>query len=170
MTTPSVYLRRFTAADLPILLRLNADGEAASLLWPGVVRSEQEAVLWIQQMNVPPTSYAFAVMHRESGVAVGLTWFHGVDGYNACIGFGLEAEARRKGIAMEAGVFGLDMAFNRMGLRRLTAGCIDTNESCLALMNRLGFKEEGRMRKATLHNGEYRDNILFGLLAEEWRA
>lgn len=45
---------------------------------------------------------------------------------------------------------------------------IDFNERSLRMHRKLGFREEGRLRKIDFKNGEYHDRVMFGLLREEW--
>lgn len=42
------------------------------------------------------------------------------------------------------------------------------NEASLALMRRLGFTEEGRLREHVFFAGRHHDLVLMGLLADEF--
>jgi RimJ/RimL family protein N-acetyltransferase len=35
---------------------------------------------------------------------------------------------------------------------------------------KVGFKEEGRRREAVYKNGAYHDEVMFGLLRQEWNS
>ena len=50
------------------------------------------------------------------------------------------------------------------GLRRLTATTHLGNRRSEAILEKLGFREEGLLRGHVLHDGERRDCQLFGLL------
>ena len=43
------------------------------------------------------------------------------------------------------------------------------NSKSKAIPERLGFKEEGRIRDYEFLHGEYLDRIICGLLKEEWK-
>ena len=62
----------------------------------------------------------------------------------------------------------INFAFNDLNLNRLSATVLATNERSLNIFKKLGFKEEGRLRKAVYQNGDYTDLIVLGLLKEEW--
>jgi hypothetical protein len=55
----------------------------------------------------------------------------------------------------------------RAKLRRMTVALPEDNRTAIKLVERLGFKLEGVMRKAHLRDGIYRDYHIFGILAEE---
>jgi RimJ/RimL family protein N-acetyltransferase len=59
-------------------------------------------------------------------------------------------------------------AFNEMRFQKCNSGCIDINETSIALHKALGFREEGRQRRSIYTNGRYYDNVLFGLTREEF--
>ncbi len=53
-------------------------------------------------------------------------------------------------------------------MRRLAAECDARNVASAALLRRLGFTLEGRRRAHTWIKGEWTDDLVFGLLADEW--
>ena len=84
------------------------------------------------------------------------------------VGYWLVPEARGEGYATEAVSLLLDHAFETSGRHRVYASVVDFNESSRALVERLGFAEEGRLRDHVFLEGEYRDVVYYGLLREEW--
>ena len=50
------------------------------------------------------------------------------------------------------------------------SACLHTNEASIRLHKKLGFLEEGRRRRQVFFNGEYHDEILFGMTREEFDA
>ncbi|MNO01960.1 putative ribosomal N-acetyltransferase YdaF [compost metagenome] len=62
----------------------------------------------------------------------------------------------------------LNVYFNDLGFHRITAEVYDYNTRSRKLLERLGFVEEGRLRKARFWNGGFHDIIVYGLLAEEF--
>lgn len=84
------------------------------------------------------------------------------------IGYWLVPEARGEGYATEAVSLLLDHAFETSGRHRVYARVVDFNEPSKALVERLGFTEEGRLREHVFLEGGYRDVVYYGLLREEW--
>ncbi|BGP19594.1 hypothetical protein JCM10213_009313 [Rhodosporidiobolus nylandii] len=82
----------------------------------------------------------------------------------------LAKEHQGKGYGREALEWLLETAFLRFGFNRVEAQCFSWNEPALRLYKSLGFVVEGCRRKAMFQEGEWRDDIMFGMLQEEWRA
>lgn len=74
-----------------------------------------------------------------------------------------------KGYAKEASIGIINHAFNKMNVRRIVLGVLDANESAVHLYRKLGFTQEGTLRKDRLCDGKYHDCFIFGLLKEEWK-
>jgi RimJ/RimL family protein N-acetyltransferase len=74
------------------------------------------------------------------------------------------------GYATAAGRLLADHAFDELGLHRLTASTFVTNDASRRVLDRLGFTEEGVDRSAAFVDGEWVDEVRYGLLAEEWRT
>jgi ribosomal-protein-serine acetyltransferase len=58
-------------------------------------------------------------------------------------------------------------AFRQLKLQRLNLYCRGSNKRSAAVAKRLGFKMEGRMRRAILVKGKREDRLVFGLLRGE---
>lgn len=52
-------------------------------------------------------------------------------------------------------------------MNRLTAEVYEYNEVSIKLLEKFGFKKEGRLKKAKFHNGRYYDIFIYGLLKNE---
>jgi len=74
-------------------------------------------------------------------------------------GHGLSVDAVRTACAY---------AFRELSLRRLTGGTISTNAAMCKCFERVGFKQEGRLRQHLLVSGELVDHVLYGLLKDEF--
>ena len=85
------------------------------------------------------------------------------------IGFTLASERQGQGYATEAVSAVLQGLFERRGLHRVSAECDARNSSSARLLERVGFRQEGRRPDFTWIKGEWTDDLLFGLLADRWR-
>jgi RimJ/RimL family protein N-acetyltransferase len=59
-------------------------------------------------------------------------------------------------------------AFGPLGLHRVEAYVDPRNEKSLRCLERAGFRREGVMRERWHVAGEARDDVVLGLLANEW--
>lgn len=72
-----------------------------------------------------------------------------------------------KGYGVEAIKTTTKWAFEKCGLRRLEAGCIDLNVSSLRAFMKCGYRIEGYFRKKILINDTYTGGYWMALLKEE---
>lgn len=62
----------------------------------------------------------------------------------------------------------LAFLFKRWNLNRVEADTWDGNQRAVETYKKCGFKEEGRLRKARYVDGEYKDEIILGILRDEF--
>jgi ribosomal-protein-alanine N-acetyltransferase len=83
------------------------------------------------------------------------------------IGYWIGAAHARQGYTSSAVAAIIPFVFSTLGLHRLEAACIPSNEPSRRLLNKLGFREEGHARGYLQINGEWRDHVLFALLEDD---
>jgi RimJ/RimL family protein N-acetyltransferase len=75
---------------------------------------------------------------------------------------------RQKGYADEAMRIILRYAFYELRYQKCNSVCMDTNAGSENMHKKLGFIREGRRRRVVYTNGEYHDELIFGLTREEF--
>jgi RimJ/RimL family protein N-acetyltransferase len=112
------------------------------------------------------------VIENLEGVDVGGISLHSRDQKNGTFSFGMviNREHRRKGYAEDAVQILLRYGFWERRYQKCNSACVHTNEASIELHKKLGFVEEGRRRRQVFFNGEYHDDVLFGLTREEFDA
>jgi len=75
-----------------------------------------------------------------------------------------------RGLMSEAVGLAVTYAFDEQGLHRLEANIQPGNLPSRALVQRLGFRQEGFSPRYLRIGGEWRDHERWAVLAEEWRA
>lgn len=92
-------------------------------------------------------------------------------GVQAELGWVFDPAHGGHGYATEAVAELLRIAFDGLGLRRVTAGLFADNVASWRLAERVGMRRELHAVKESLHrSGEWLDGYGYALLAEEWRA
>ena len=85
------------------------------------------------------------------------------------IGFSMDGAIRGQGYASEAMRALLDYGFQTLGLHRITALADVENARSHVVLEKLGFRREGRLAQNFHVRGEWRDSDLFALLRAEWQ-
>jgi RimJ/RimL family protein N-acetyltransferase len=85
-------------------------------------------------------------------------------------GLSIVREQRRKGYASEAIHLVLAYFFRELRYQKVNVEVYAFNEPSLRLHLRLGFREEGRLRRMIRTAGAYHDEIILGMTVEEFEA
>jgi RimJ/RimL family protein N-acetyltransferase len=88
----------------------------------------------------------------------------------AKLGAAIATKHWRRGYGLDALRTLIDYGFTTLGLHRITGAIGPDNAASIALITRLGFTREGRLRDHVFTNGAWRDSILYSLLTHEWEA
>lgn len=115
---------------------------------------------------------AFSVVDLESDELVGTATFWGIDSHSrsAHIGLGVLSSARGKGYGTDIVAVLCHYGFVLRGLHRLQAETLADNTAMLIAAERNGFVREGVMRSSAWVLGEFLDEVVLGLLADEWKS
>jgi ribosomal-protein-serine acetyltransferase len=85
------------------------------------------------------------------------------------VGYWIDAAREGRGLITRAVAAVVDQAFGPLGLQRVELRTDLDNERSRSVARRLGFTQEGVLRQAAVFPGERRDDVIYGLLASEWR-
>lgn len=106
------------------------------------------------------------------GEMAGIVGAHTIDPIKsyAEIGYWLGKGFQGRGIMTRAVRALIDDLLGERGLNRVEIRCAASNRRSQAVAERLGFRREGRLKKATPVRGGFEDLLIFGMLSEEWRS
>lgn len=83
------------------------------------------------------------------------------------MGYWIGQPFARRGYTLDAVRAANRFAFTRLGLHRVEAACLPSNEPSRNLLLKAGFTLEGKARAYLKINGAWRDHLLFGLVEDE---
>jgi len=118
------------------------------------------------------TAYSLLIMRQEDDCLLGgvtLSNLRRGVAQSASLGYWIGASHVRRGFMTEALGGVLEFAFEELALHRIEAACLPSNEASQALLQRMGFNEEGYARGFLRINGRWQDHLLFGMLRDDWR-
>jgi len=175
--TDRLVLRPFTDADLDALYAYQRLPEVARyLMWPARDR-EQVATALKYRVEHPTLEkegdvLVLAVEHQETGALLGdvnLAWVS-TQHRTGEFGFVFDPRHHGKGYAREAATEILRLGFEQLGLHRIIGRADARNGASTGLLTRLGLRKEAHFVKNELVKGEWTDEVVFAMLAEEWQA
>ncbi|GAA0701189.1 GNAT family protein [Kitasatospora atroaurantiaca] len=113
----------------------------------------------------------FSVVELEGGTLVGTAVLWGIDNHNrsAHIGLGLLPSSRGKGYGTDVVAALCHYGFVVRGLQRLQIETLSDNAAMLRSAERNGFVREGVLRSSAWVMGEFLDEVLLGLLVQDWK-
>ncbi|MFH8371479.1 GNAT family N-acetyltransferase [Streptomyces sp. NPDC018031] len=116
-------------------------------------------------------SVQFSVVELDGGTLVGTAVLWGIDNHNrsAHLGLGLLPSSRGKGYGTDVVAVLCHYGFVVRGLQRLQIETLSDNFGMLRAAERNGFVREGVMRSSAWVLGEFLDEVLLGLLAQDWK-
>ncbi len=88
----------------------------------------------------------------------------------ASLGYWMGAPHAGRGLMTETVRAAVQFAFTTLGLHRLEAACLPSNIASARVLEKAGFKHEGRARRYLKINGQWQDHDLFALLHDDLRA
>jgi len=173
-----VGLREQRREDVEALFELTTDAEHVSLADSRPFRPRALAARqadYDKRQAEPDPSAAFFTIQRlddEAGAAVGDIglWLIDLHHRSAHIGISLLPSARGQGLGRDALEVICWYGFQVRGLHRLSLETLSVNSAMQATALTCGFVEEGRLRSASWHLGSRVDEVLYGLLVDDWRA
>ncbi len=174
---PETVLRRMTLRDAPALAELVArsrDRLRPWMPWVDEGGGLADAVRFLREARAEseegPVAWECAL--EVSGQLEGMIGLSRVDWTHrsASLGFWVTAAVEGRGLVTGSAHRLVRLGFHRLGLERLELKAAADNVRSRNTAVRVGFREEGRLRRAALLHGERRDVIVYGLLPEDLGA
>jgi RimJ/RimL family protein N-acetyltransferase len=124
-----------------------------------------DAESWIETSSAadPVTNFAIDVDGAAVG-AIGVALKDDVFRRSAEIGYWLGEEYWGRGIVSEAVRAMTDYAFANWDLCRIYAGVFEWNPASMRVLEKAGYKFEGRMHKAVIKDGESIDELIYAIV------
>lgn len=167
----SVILREFQADDLEGLAAIVGDDRVtASLSFDSRDRSEVGAMLAgiTERSRMAPREEYYLAVTQDLGMDVLGLCRLALSGVQAAkLGFAIHADHWGRGLATSAATTMVEFGFETLKLHRISAAVGPANETSLAIVKKLGLTYEGRLRDHVFTNGEWRDSLLFSILARD---
>jgi RimJ/RimL family protein N-acetyltransferase len=168
-----VTLRELRLTDAAALFAALTCEEVTRFLSPppSTVEGFERFVAWTSRQREAGQYACFAVVPKGSDTAIGLFQIRSLepDFGNAEWGFAIGREFWGSGMFADGARLVIAFAFEVIGCNRLEARAALRNLRGNGALKKLGAIREGVLRKSFLRNGEFLDQSLWTLLADDWR-
>ena len=163
-----IRLRSLEEADLARITEMFSDPEVLqylSITWPEPISGTRA---WWEGVRRNPSTAPFAI-ETLAGELIGVCSLEDVDPAtrSAALGIWIGASFWDKGYGTDAVRTLCRFGFREMNLQRVGLSVFDVNPRGVRAYEKVGFKQEGRARRAHFIDGRHVDVIRMGLLAEE---
>ena len=167
-----ITLREPRADDAPLLFSLLSTEEVSRFISPppSSVDAFERYIAWSQRQRAAGLYICFAIVLRGTDTPIVLVHVRALGpGFGtADWGFAIGSEFWGKGIFSEAAELVLDFTFDVLHTHRLEARAAVCNARGNGAMRKLGAEREGVLRHAFFRDGDYLDQVLWSILAEDW--
>ncbi len=173
LETARLRIRPLDRRDVEAYFEIKSDPEVTNRYCLEPDKSFNETKIWVEKRledyakrNV--TYWVFTL--RENDKAIGGCCFWNFDPTLRCaeLGYELARAYWNLGLTSEALPVILTYGFVDMDLHRIEALPLAFNEPSVKLLRKLGFKLEGTIRERVYFRGRFEDQLMFGLLKDEW--
>jgi RimJ/RimL family protein N-acetyltransferase len=177
LVTERLLLRPYEPGDLDALHDMQSRPEVARYLyWEPRTRSESQSSLvrkvgWTRIWGEGDT-LNLAVTRRSGGPVIGdvLVTYTSAAHQQAELGYLFHPGVHGQGLATEAAAVMVDLAFDQLGVHRVFARLDARNLPSARLLERLGLQREAHLVQNEWVKGEWVDEVIYAVRADEWVA
>ena len=166
-------LRELRVEDAPSLFAMLTTEEVSRFISPPptTVEGFERFVIWAQRERQAGSYACFAVVPAGMDTAVGIFQLRSLEsGFGTAEwGFAMGSQFWGSGIFAEAAPMVIDFAVDVVGTHRLEARAAVANGRGNGALRKIGAVQEGVLRRSFQRHGIHHDQVLWGILAEDWR-
>ena len=167
-----VELRRHSRANYPLYAEWYGDPEIWRLTsWAASPLGRSAVERLFEDRELSSTEDSFAIHVRGEEAPIGVISLMNLSEANESADLSVivgHPEDRHHGYGAEAIGLLLDYAFGTLGLNRVGLSVFEFNEEAISTYEKLGFRDEGRLRCVIRRGDAFHDAILMSVLREEW--
>jgi RimJ/RimL family protein N-acetyltransferase len=163
-------LRAIERSDIPAFVHWLNDPEVTQYLAMYMPMSQAQEERWFEAQLEDRDGFILGI-ETFDGKLIGNLGLAHIDWKNGQALLGIvigEKEYWNHGYGADAITALLGFAFKHMNLHRVHLATYEYNERAIKCYQKCGFKLEGRMRQAHFYGGRYHDELVMGILREEF--
>ena len=169
LETERLALRRLGVTDAPALFDMLSHPDVARFTARKPLKSVSDSIELLRRVGLDYAtrrSIRWGVLRQGEDAIVATVGLHDWDRYHRhiAIGFDVHREAWGEGIGSEVVTAVCAYAFDHLGVHRVEAHVMKGNQSSQKLLERVGFEQEGVLRKRMYKDGLQHDLLAYSLV------
>lgn len=168
-----IQLRARAESDIPVLLAELHDDVKTKVRtsahpWRPVTPGTADSPYAVTPAS--PDAARFSVVETRTQELAGVATLWGIDSHNrsAHLGVSLRPSFRGRGLGVDVVRTLCHYGFVVLGLQRLQLETLADNTPMITAATRVGFRIEGTLRRSGWVYGAFVDEVVLGLLDDEW--
>lgn len=172
-TGVKIRLREYRKEDVKQAQEYINDSEVKKLLQPGIpyLYTYEDEQRWFESLSATKDQYSFAIETLEDSKYIGGCGINKIDWKNsiAVVGIFIGDKAYwGKGYGTDAMKVLINFIFEQMNINKIKLNVYDFNKRAVRSYEKCGFMKEGILRQELFRDGKYNDEIVMGLLREDY--
>ena len=168
-----VKLRAYCKDDIKLAQEYLNQPEIMKNLVPGIpypltLESEEK---WYESLIDSKDSYNFAIEDLKNGLYLGGCFINNIDWKKSVVTVGIfigNKDYLGKGYGTDAMKVLVKFIFDEMNINKVKLNVYLFNARAIRCYEKCGFKKEGVLRQEIFRDGKYYDEIVMGILKEEY--
>ena len=173
LTGTMATLRELRLSDAPALLAMLSTEEVSRFISPPPATVEDFArfIAWSRREREAGNYVCYGVVPTGMTTAIGIFQLRSLEpGFGSCEwGFALGSQFWGTGLFVEGARLVVNFGVDVVGTQRFEARAAVANGRGNGALRKVGAVQEGVLRRSFLRNGHYHDQVLWSILAEDWR-
>lgn len=172
-----VILRPVQKSDIPLFLKWYNDQEVTQYMGIFLPLTEPIEEKWYEEAasgrNETQVFFVIEASENNKPYPIGSISLERIESknQNAELGIGIgEKKYWDKGYGTEAVRLLIDYGFKQLNLHRISSTVFSPNKRSLKMHQKVGFVKEGIRKQAFFKHGKFLDQVIFGLLRDEWKG
>ena len=166
-------LRELRLEDAPSLLAMLTTEEVSRFISPPptTVEGFEQFIAWAHREREAGNYICFGVVPAGMTRAIGLFQLRSIEsGFRSCEwGFALGSQFWGTGLFEGSARAIVDFGVDVLGTERFEARAAVANGRGNGALRKIGAVQEGVLRRSFFRHGQYHDQVLWSILAEDWR-
>jgi RimJ/RimL family protein N-acetyltransferase len=166
-------LRELRIGDAASLLAMLTTEEVSRFISPPptTVEGFERFIAWTHRERLAGGFICFGIVPQGMDCAIGIFQLRSLEpGFASCEwGFAMGSSFWGTGVFAEGARLVVNFAVDVVGSQRLEARAAVANGRGNGALRKIGAVQEGVLRRSFLRNGQYHDQVLWSILAEDWR-